>query len=170
MKKILLVLLVLGSLLLVQSCTTPRLTGNYSEKIYWAESEKTFSESFDKAVELFVDMGYELKGVNRENGIIQINLTLPTTKIWIEEKGKTPPSFAYIAIPEKSSRYTMVSAIITILVRNAGVRSVAGVKLVPIKFDGKGLTINSRVATTGVYEKELLNALIQPSTSTLIHK
>lgn len=111
--------MVIGTAWLVQSCVIQRLNGTYPQKTFWVDSDRTFSESFDRAVELLVDMGYELKGVNRENGVIQINTPIPSKKVWIEKKGKTPPSLVYLVIPEGNSAYVSTSVMVTILIRTS---------------------------------------------------
>lgn len=161
MKKILFVLFAISLVWIVQSCVINKLTGTYPEKIYWADSGKSFADSFDNVVELLVDMGYELKSVNRENGIIQINTAMPTKKIWIEKKGKNPPSFVYLVVPESSSVFTTASGLLTVLIRGSEQGSRIGIKLVPYKFGYKGMLDYAGIATTGVFEKEILSALTQ---------
>lgn len=163
MKKILLCLLVIVAAWVAQSCVTQKLANDYQQKTHWTDSDRNFTESFDKAVELLIDMGYELKGVNRENGVIQFNTSIPSKKIWIERKEKTPPPVAYLVIPEGSSAYVSASVMITILVRATDKGSVIGVRSVPYYLGYKNVVYYSQIATTGVLEKELLLSLSEPS-------
>lgn len=155
MKKILLLLCILMS-----GCLPSYLKSDYKEHTVWKQSDRTFEQSFDRAIEVFVDMGYELQGVDRPNGVIQFKMVMPSSHNTKEKKGRPIDDSKYIVVAEGLSTYLQITGLFTVLVRPLDNKSLIGIRLTTWIDMPKGVKQKYSSASLGNYERDFLEILL----------
>lgn len=161
------------SYLVLSSCMTTKtsqtLVGDYPSAPFSIETDKSFDEVWDKAIDYFAMNGISISTLEKESGLIVSNKVSLKNSITMEKDGKPLDKNAFVVIPyAKNVVYVNATSDFNVRIRKQGEKVLISVNLPnlvaerTVKPKGFQLVSTPQVVearTTGVFENGLLNLL-----------